>query len=693
MPKLKPLLLTVLLLLPTICWSESLLLEEITVRGQEESPQQESLTIREVSESSARDMGEALETVPGFASVTKGVIANDVILRGLQRDNINVFLDGVRLYGGCPSRMDPPSFHFDFAEVDTIEIIKGPYDLYNAGSMGGMVNAVSKTPPIGTSAKLSGTYGSYDLVNLSGVASHATKASFFLAGYAYKSSDVTESGDGKLITDIYPAMSMNRYLPQHIDDGAYQINTFWAKGGTTVGRSKLSINYSFQDAEDVLYPYLSMDAEYDRTHRVNFTSTTTVSASVIEEVNFQAWWNKVDHLMNDKFRVSSTVMSATRGFMMETDSTTQVYGSKLNAKIEAGEGLFETGIDYYNRNWDATNISSMWIMMMNPYLPQPLLPDVTADNIGAFGKYSQSLGTKLKLTGGVRLDYTDVNADSLSASRLSTLYSPYHGAGLESSTDFTEVSGNLQLTWLPTDGIEVFTGFGSGVRTPDAQELYIGLQRTGMMAFNWVGNPNLDATRNNQFDIGVKFSGDSYYLNTSVFYSMLDNFINLTEVSDPDGAGAMIRAKTYENIDAEMYGGELAGQYALPFDLYLRGTLSYVRGENSDTNSPLVEIPPLSGSASIRYDIGSYFVELSERFAAKQNRVDTSLNEEKTSGWGVTDIKLGGNWGKWSATGGVNNVFDKHYVTHNSYQRSTFGTGVKVPEPGLLAYLTLAYSY
>ena len=105
---------------------ESVLLDEITIRGEQQQPIQEQLTIREVRESPARDIGEALQNVPGLSSVRKGAIANDIVLRGMQRDNLNVFLDGVRLHGGCPSRMDPPSFHFDFAEVDYIEVIKGP---------------------------------------------------------------------------------------------------------------------------------------------------------------------------------------------------------------------------------------------------------------------------------------------------------------------------------------------------------------------------------------------------------------------------------------------------------------------------------------------------------------------------------------------------------------------------------------
>jgi iron complex outermembrane recepter protein len=117
--------------------SNNLLLDEIIVKGQKESPREESLTIREVRESSARDMGEALKAVDGVSIVRKGAIANDVVIRGMQKDNINVFLDGVRLHGACPNRMDPPSFHYDFAEVEQVKVIKGPYDLANPGSLGG----------------------------------------------------------------------------------------------------------------------------------------------------------------------------------------------------------------------------------------------------------------------------------------------------------------------------------------------------------------------------------------------------------------------------------------------------------------------------------------------------------------------------------------------------------------------------
>lgn len=668
--------------------SESLILDEITVRGEQQNANEENLTIREVRESPARDIGEALQDVPGLSSVRKGAIANDIVLRGFQRDNLNMFLDGVRLHGGCPSRMDPPSFHFDFAEVESIQIIKGPYDLANPGSLAGMINAVSKTPKAGPGANLNLSYGSFNYLDGSATTSYGGEKFDGLLGYAHKSSDVPESGDGKLLTDIYPSTSPNRYRADALDSRAYDTDTLWIKGGTKIGEGRSELGYSYQDADHVLYPALLMDADYDRTHRLNWTTTLKDPGSDASNLLFQLWYNQVDHLMDDTLRMSSmSNKMVTRNYMMQTDAKTMTLGGKLNGEIPLGPGSLITGIDFYQRNWDASNESALWMR----YAAQPMIPDVDINNFGAFAEYKWPLASFLELTGGARFDYTTVDANDLRDARLSSLYQPYFGSKLDNETDFSEPTANLQLNWKATDALQIFTGIASASRTPDQQELFLGLQR--MSGKNWVGNPGLDATRNNEVDLGAKWTGSTIFVNANVFYSALNDYIYIAETGDPDGTGGLIRARTYENIDAEMWGAEFGSQIALPFDLFAKGTLSYVRGENKETNQPLSEIPPLSGTVSLRYDNGSYFVEATERLAAAQNRVDMSLEEEKTPGYGVTDLKAGINWQHWDLTGGINNLFDKYYFSHLSYQRDPFQSGEKVPEMGLFLYLNLSYHF
>ena len=79
---------TLLAILLTICSlpafaAETVLLDEIVVRSTEVTTNEEVLTIREVRESPARDIGEAAGNIPGLTSLRKGAIANDIVLRGL----------------------------------------------------------------------------------------------------------------------------------------------------------------------------------------------------------------------------------------------------------------------------------------------------------------------------------------------------------------------------------------------------------------------------------------------------------------------------------------------------------------------------------------------------------------------------------------------------------------------------------
>jgi len=56
--------------------------------------------------------------------------------------------------------MDPAAFHVDFAEVERVEVAKGPFDLKNQGSLGGAINVVTRRPTAGWHLAPSFTGGS-----------------------------------------------------------------------------------------------------------------------------------------------------------------------------------------------------------------------------------------------------------------------------------------------------------------------------------------------------------------------------------------------------------------------------------------------------------------------------------------------------------------------------------------------------
>jgi iron complex outermembrane recepter protein len=656
--------------------AETILLDEISIRGKKESPRDESLTIREVRESPAKDIGEALQRVEGLSIVRKGAIANDIVLRGFQRDNINVLVDGVRLHGACPNRMDPPAFHYDFAQVEDILILKGPYDVTNPGGLGGSVEVRTKKTEKGFHSDVNLNYGSYNSSNDSATVSYGTDRYDGSAGYAFKYSEVPRSGDGRLITDIYPTASPNRYRPDAIDSNAYEIHTGWTKlGFKPTGNSRTELSYSYQDAEHVLYPYLKMDADFDRTHILNWSYKIEKVSAVVTDLELQAYWDKVDHRMDDRFRESSRpTAKITRSYSMQTDARTQVVGAKVKGDLAVGTGTLKSGIDYYNRSWNALNVRAMYTAAA-PYATLNMIPDVNVDNFGLFAEYELQFNDHFTAQAGIRGDLTRVNANSLN-----------NASAFRNSTDFGEVSGNLQLTYTPVAGLDVFMGLARGVRTPDPEELYISVPAK-LPAVTWQGNPGLNPTVNHEADLGVKYTGGKFYVKGSLFYSDLTDFVNFYSASST--------LKSYQNIDASMWGAELGSQVSLPHDLYLRGSLSYTEARNKDGHRPLSEIPPLRGMLSVRYDVDRWFVEMAENLAARQDRVDAGLNEQATPGWLTTDLKAGINWNSLSIYGGVNNLLDKQYYSHLSYLRDPFASGVgfKVPENGRNFYLTVSYKF
>ena len=143
--------------------------------------------------------------------------------------------------------------------------------------------------------------------NAAATASYGTDSYDGLLGYAYKYSDVPKSGDGKRLTEIYPASSPNRYKSNAINSKAYEINTGWGRFAINpTENSRSEISYTYQDADHVLYPYLKMDADYDKTHRLNWTYRIEKISPLVQELKLQAYWDKVDHLMDDHFRFQLT---------------------------------------------------------------------------------------------------------------------------------------------------------------------------------------------------------------------------------------------------------------------------------------------------------------------------------------------------------------------------------------------------
>jgi iron complex outermembrane recepter protein len=650
--------------------------EMVTVVG---AMTKDSIEGADTRESSARDVGEAMTHAPGVWKLRKGGIANDIVLRGFPSKDLNVLIDGQRIYGACPNHMDPASFHVDFSEVDRIEIGKGPFDVKNQGSLGGVVNIVTRKAEQGLHAMVNLSTGSYGFVNPSGTASYGGERFSVLGGASYRLSSPYTDGSGKRFTE-----SVN-YKPDLMDSDAFKIGTAWGSVSFSPFSGYLAqLSYTRQQADHVLYPYLQMDAVYDDTDRLNAGYQVNNLSGLVRSLRFQAYFTKVNHWMTDQYRTSSVSLS--REYSMGTLADTEALGGKFETLLNR----VTIGVEAYHREWDGTTQ-----MAGSGYAPQFSIPNVRTDSFGIYSEYSTSFTERLKLNLGARLDSLTTAADESKAN--TNLYYAYNSTRRTSATN-NFPSGNARLSYRSAFGMEVGGGVGHTVRVPDARERYFALKKMGS---DWVGNPELKPGRNTGFDGTVSFRHQSLLLESNLFLDYIDDYVSVVPRSKVNMTPGVMNAtaRSYQNVNARMYGGEFLFSYLFTKRLFVSSDLSYVRGirdiapEKGILDPDLAEIPPLRSRTSMRYDTGRFFGEVEGVFEGRQENVDSTLGEQPTAGYGIANLRGGVNYKKLSLKLSLNNIFGRQYYEHLSYQRDPFRSGSRVYEPGRNFLVNLSYRY
>jgi iron complex outermembrane receptor protein len=324
------------------------------------------------------------------------------------------------------------------------------------------------------------------------------------------------------------------------------------------------------------------------------------------------------------------------------------------------------------------------------YREQALIPNVTTGTVGLFAEGSHELGPGLTLSGGGRLDHVRAEADESLAN--TDLYAAYSGTRA-TSVQHTLPGGTLRLGWARPNGLELVATLGHTARVGEANELFIALRRMG---HDWVGDPELEPARNTGLDLSAAWERGGVRLTGSLFYSRIANFIDVVSRDRQAPGPGNADARSWANVDATMRGIEATAVAPLASRVFLSGDVAWVRGTKTlaprfgVTDKDLAEIPPLRGRVTLRYDDGRLFGTAEGVFSARQDHVDSSLEEEPTAGWAT--MKLGGGYrrGRWSLALGVSNLFDRFYTEHLSYQRDPFRSGVRVAEPGRAVFLNLS---
>ena len=658
-------------------------LEEVVVSGEPIAPVEGApsvtVTARDVEDSAAKDIGELLEsTVPGVTGQRRGGLNVDPVIRGLRADQINVLVDGTKLWGACPGRMHPPTSLLDVEEVEEVEVVKGPYSVTRGSSgVGGTVDIVTKEPRLNESftahaSAMSGFASNYDGWTLRGAAWGGGPSAAFRLAAGYRDFQDYESGDGDRIPSGFQSRSLSsRFLWQPTRD------------------DRVRLNFSVDSVRDARFASLPMNAEENDVYLGSLTYTRSSPWPVVENVEVTGYYNYAHHRMNNDGKPNESMMD------MSFPLDAHTFGGRVQADLHAPwGGTLALGADAYRVGRDGT---SRMLVLAGPQAGNRLRfnvwPDTHIVDGGLFAEGAYPVARRLRLVVGSRIDFVDAGASPDQQGR--DAYVRFYGTGADDVDAFeTNASANGRLVFSPVETLDVFLGMGRSVRTADATERFYALG-PAPGGFR-VGNPTLDPEQSLEVDLGAGGRWRKVRIDGSFFHNRITDFIlpvviGRTDVNMDDQPDVV---RGFKNIDrATLTGVDLSASYFLTDQLSLLGSLAYVRGENEDDDRPLPEIPPLQGTVGLRFEKAwgeswSGWVIPTVRLVRRQERVDDDFGEDQTPGFSTVDFRAGVRFLERYEIGlSISNLLDKNYNEHLT--RENPFTGAEVPEPGRVVSMSL----
>ncbi|MEA1920199.1 MAG: TonB-dependent receptor [Campylobacterota bacterium] len=642
----------------------------------------ESTTLDDVSakEIKSADLAEALHrAVPSISLIRRSGIANDIILRGQKRDNINITMDNAKVCGACPNRMDPPTSHVLTNNIESVEVIEGPYDVENFGTLSGIVKIKTSKPTEEFHGEINLNAGSWNYAKAAATLSGGNEWVRLLISASAEKSGQYRDGNGdnfaeqlKKATDG-TSMAGTQYQPKYENMDAYEKKSMMAKAFINItDNQELQLSYTANRSDNILYPNSKMDAIVDDSDIFSADYKLLNLGDLSKEFNIQAYYSTVVHPMSTQYRKASLAKG-----VISNELTTEVQGVKvINEMAVSNASDLTLGVDVSARNWDGYYYKNGNPINDPAGKHKDSISDTDTKNLGIFAEYELNL-ERLNLKTGLRYDDTLITSAKES----------------NPENDYQDFGANIFATYATSNATKIFGGLGKASRVPDARELYF----TSSMG-KQVGTPDLKSTQNYQVDLGVEHKYADAEVKLRGFYSKLTDYIYYND--------SKMGVNAFENIDASIYGFDISGSYFVSDASYLDLGAAYQRGQKDEalegqTNTNLADIPPLKGHIAFIYEYAFDSLVKAEVVAADSwSEFDDDNGEQELDAYAILNLKLDHRFNNGLGIAvGVDNVFNETYAVSNTYKdlilitSDTSGEVILMNEPGRYFYANLSLKF
>ena len=627
----------------------------------------------------AQDGAEYLKGIPGFSVIRKGGTDGDPVLRGMAGSRLNILLDGEQLLGGCGMRMDPPTAYVFPESYDRITVVKGPQTvLYGPGNSAGLVrferaNERFQKPGFeGIASLMGGSFGRNDQV----VDARGGAPTFYIRGIGTRShANDYEDGKGTSVHARYTRWSANA-----------------AFGWTPSEDTRLELS-GIRSNGEAAYADRTMDGAKFLRENLGFKGEWRRLTERIEKVEFQAYRNYVDHVMdNYTLRTFTPTMMMPEPMVNAPDRLTR--GGRLAIGLHVAEAAKLTlGLDTQANDHTIRKTAREWTLPVENMIR---MEDGRFKNSAVFAEVEHPFTGKDRLVAGLRADRW--HAEDPRAAVAISIVANSPNPTLNHTRDETLTSGFLRYERGAFADSTLYAGVGRTERFPDYWEAISKESLGTVSAFD------TKAERTTQLDLGWMKQTGTVQTSVSLFYGKVQDFILIqSNVIKPAGLGT--RAATVSrNVDATTWGGEVGVGTKVAGFLKVDASLAYTHGQNDTDGRALAQIPPLEARLGLGYEAESWStgllvrgVERQDRFAVNQGNI-VGQDIGATAGFAIVSLNAGWKPAKgWLITGGVDNLFNRAYAEHISRGTSMIPgylvQSIRVNEPGRTAWLKASLTF
>lgn len=280
----------------------------------------------------------------------------------------------------------------------------------------------------------------------------------------------------------------------------------------------------------------------------------------------------------------------------------------------------------FENNWKL-NIGNQSIISDNTNSPEtgilPLIPDYISWKNGVYTSLTKQM-ERVKISMGFRYDYETQSVATISNSLPKEI--------IKFRNNFNNIGGLLGINYELTKKQSLTYNIGYAMRNPAINELYSNGLHQGVSGIEQ-GDVNLKTEKAIKNTLEYKWlPSEKFSLNSLLYHQQFQDYIYL---NPQDEIRLTIRGAfpvfKYEQTNANIYGLDLSTQFMLSHSLIGLLKYSFIKGDDTENNSPLVFMPPNSFTGSITYRANNSIrltdkigleeleIELNDSYVFKQN--------------------------------------------------------------------------